>query len=128
MTTMNEIKKMTGEELADFLMKGGQDGPFLIYVGCEDGLFFIPNIEGHEIRYTLGLDNRGIVAGALRLGLLKEEEIGDPDDLSDYKIRELAEIYWKYEEEIDRDAIKFMRDEIIEDLEKELEEIKKWED
>lgn len=128
MTTMNEIKKMTDRELADFLMKGSKNGKFLIYVGCEDGLFFITNIEGHEIRYTLDLDNKGIVAGALRLGLLKEEEIGDPDDLSDYKIRELAEIYWQYEEEIDRNTIEFMRDEIIEDLEKELEEIKKWED
>lgn len=122
MTTMNEIKKMTGEELADFLT-----GDF--YEGCEDGLFFITDIEGHEIKYTLGLDNRGIVAGALRLGLLTEENIGDPDDLDDEKIKELAcTIYFYREEEIDRDAIEFMRDEIIEDLEKELEEIKKWED
>ena len=120
MTTMNEIKKMTGKELADFMTEN--------YEGCEDGLFFTTEIEGHEIEYVQGSDNRGVVAGALRLGLLKEEEIGDPDDLDDDEIRKLAEIYWQYEEEIDREGIEFMRDEIIEDLEENLQEIKKWED
>ena len=121
MTTMNEIKKMTGTELADFLTGGS-------YEGCEDGLFFITEIEDREIKYLLGLKNRGIVSAALRLGLLDEEEIGDPDDLDDDEIRELAEIYWKHEEEIDRNAIEFMRDEIIKDLEEELEDVKNWYD
>ena len=122
MTTMNEIKKMTGEELADFLT-----GDF--YEGCEDGLFFITDIEGHEIKYTLGLDNKGIVAGALRLGLL-DLDIEDLDDLTEDELKDLAvDVYnWDNDEEIDRNTIEFMRDEIIEDLEKELEEIKKWED
>lgn len=122
MTTMNEIKKMTAEELADFLT-----GDF--YEGCEDGLFFITDIEGHEIKYTLGLDNKGIVAGALRLGLL-DLDIEDLDDLTEDELKDLAvDVYnWDNDEEIDRNTIEFMRNEIIEDLEKELEEIKKWED
>ena len=117
MTTMQEIKKMTGKELADFMTSEQ-------YEGVTEGLYFQPIIEGHTVGYTLGVDNKGIIQKALELGYLKDEEVGDLDELSEDEILELAEIYYDYEEEIDKSLVETMRDEIIEELEENLQEVK----
>ena len=160
MKTMNEIKKMTAEELADFLTEN--------YEGCEDGLFFIMDIDGYEVRYTVGLDNEGIVDSLIRQGKLSEKDIDEiiKEKCEDYykeqikeenyyikladgyenimagliftnevnrwqfeefrkeAISELAEIYSRCEEEVDREVIEYFRDEIIDEIEEELQELK----
>lgn len=118
MTTMNEIKKMTRQELAEYMTEK------CYYTGVTEGFYFQPVIEGHTVGYTLEVDNKGIIQKALELGHLKDEEVGDLDELSEDEILELAEVYYEYEEEIDKSLVETMRDEIIEALEENLQEVK----
>lgn len=115
--TMQEIKKMTGTELADFLTEGQ-------YEGVTEGLYFQPVIEGHTVGYTLEVNSKGTIQKALELGYLKDEEVGDLDELSEDEVLLLAEVYYDYEEEIDKSLVETMRDEIVEELEESLQEIK----
>lgn len=115
--TMQEIERMTGKELAEFMTSN-------FYEGVSEGLYFIMNIEDYKVGYTLEVDNKGLVAKALDLGLLKADEIGDLDELSEDKINSLVEIYNVYDDAIDKSLIETMRDEIIEEIKTNLEEAK----
>lgn len=130
MTTMNEIKKMTGEELAEYMTDDG------FYTGVAEGLYFEVGIDGHLVPCEIGTDPESYTELMVEMGIITEEEVeyylenDAKDELeyqdSNYNIYNffIEKYYCDHEREVDQYLILSNIDYVVETLEENLQELK----
>ena len=130
MKTMEEIKKMTGQELAEYMTDGG------FYTAVAEGLFFEVEIDGYLVPCEIGTDSESNTEQMVEMGILTEEEVeyylenDAKDELeyqdSNYNIYNffIEKYYFDHEREVDQYLISNNKDYIVETLEENLQELK----
>lgn len=130
MKTMEEIKKMTGQELAEYMTEK------CYYTGVTEGLYFEVEIDGYKVPCEIEIDSEGTVNTMVEMGILTEEEVeyylenDAKDELeyqdSNYNIYNffIEKYYFDHESEVDQYLISSSRDYVIETLEEKLQELK----
>lgn len=130
MKTMEEIKKMTGQELAEYMTEK------CYYTGVTDGLYFEVEIDGYKVPCEIGTDPESDTEQMVEMGILTEEEVESylENDAkyeleyqdSNYNIYNffIEKYYFDHEREVDQYLISSSRDYVIETLEENLQELK----